>query len=329
MKRANGKGQRADGFVLVVVLCFLIMLTAMLVVFNRRCLGALRGADNLYSRLAALNYARAGVSIALAVIGSADVRDNRTLRRLISSPKSFSFDGGRCTVSIAEEAGKLNVNLLKGKNGRLNRHKAEQLLRLIEILNHNGNNSGAISYAIVPAIADWTDGDDSTSCLEFISGENTGVESDYYEKLYPAYKCPNTELQNRDELLLVKGITEDVFGRLCDYVTVYGDGKVNINTASKTVIQALSGKMDSTIADMIVRQRKGRAFDSISQLRNTPAMTDELYNQIRKAVTVSTDEPYYEVKSEADCNGYLCIINAIIKKDRKTGNFQFVVYKES
>jgi general secretion pathway protein K len=181
----------------------------------------------------------------------------------------------------------------------------------------------------VPAIADWIDGDDSSSCLEFVSGENTGVESDYYKKLSPAYKCPNTELQSPDELLLVKGITDDVFGRLCDCVTVYGEGKININTASKTVIQTLSEKIDPTIADMIIRYRQTRPFDNVSQLKDTPAMTDGIYNQLRKAVTVSTDEPYYNIKSEADCNGSLCTINAIIKKDKTTGNFQFVIYKET
>jgi Tfp pilus assembly protein PilX len=143
MIRKNAKSQKTNGFVLVVVLCFVIMLTGLLVVFNRTCLGALRNTENLHNRLSALNSARAGVNIALAVIGSADVRDNKTFLELISSPKTFSFDAGRCLVSIAEETSKLNVNMLKDKNGHLDRQRAEQLLRLVEILNHNDNNPGS------------------------------------------------------------------------------------------------------------------------------------------------------------------------------------------
>ena len=38
---------------------------------------------------------------------------------------------------------------------------------------------------------------------------------------------------------LVKGMTQQRYDKLINYVTIYGDGAVNINTASKDVLDGL------------------------------------------------------------------------------------------
>jgi len=57
-----------------------------------------------------------------------------------------------------------------------------------------------------------------------------------------------------NEVLLVEGITAENFVLFKDMVTIYGIGKVNLNTASKPVLLALG--MDEELADAILRFRK-------------------------------------------------------------------------
>ncbi|MCX5698126.1 MAG: type II secretion system protein GspK [Candidatus Omnitrophica bacterium] len=57
-----------------------------------------------------------------------------------------------------------------------------------------------------------------------------------------------------NEVLLVKEIPKDKFLLFKDLVTVYGQGKVNINTASKAVLTALG--LDEETANLILRFRR-------------------------------------------------------------------------
>lgn len=57
-----------------------------------------------------------------------------------------------------------------------------------------------------------------------------------------------------NEVLLVKEITKDKFLLFKDLITIYGAGKVNINTASKAVLMALG--LDEETADAILRFRR-------------------------------------------------------------------------
>jgi len=57
-----------------------------------------------------------------------------------------------------------------------------------------------------------------------------------------------------NEVLLVEDITNEIFLSIKDSITVYGKGKVNINTASKAVLIALG--LDEEEADIILRFRR-------------------------------------------------------------------------
>jgi general secretion pathway protein K len=164
--------------------------------------------------------------------------------------------------------------------------------------------------------------------LPFIKHENSGAESSYYEQLATPYECKDRPLDTIEELLLVKGITPQVFERIRDYVTVYGDGKVSINSASKQVIESLSEKMDAVLAQMIIDRRKIKQFDSIAELRDIPGMTDEVYNAVRRMTTVGSTNQYYNVTSQGDVERLKCEIVAIITKNAKTKNVEVILYRE-
>jgi general secretion pathway protein K len=329
--RAKRTKTKQKGFVVVVVLSMVSMLAVLLLGFNYKSRASLLAVEDFQNSQQALNCARAGLNIAIAAIrNTEDIGTNKKLLELLSGETIFAVGEGSCSVTITEENGKLNVNLLKDKDGRLNQAGIDQLLRLIDLLNRRPSGGGLshIGYGLVPAIIDWTDSDDEVTCLPFITQENLGAESDYYMDLASPYQCKNKSLDTTEELLLVKGVTTEVFERIRDYVTVKGDGKVNINAASKPVIESLSEKMDAALAEMVIDRRKIKPFDSIVELRDVPGMTDEVYYSVKDTVTISPTERYYLVRSCGNVARISRAIVAVMRKNMETKNIDMILYKE-
>jgi len=328
MRLKRVKAER-KGFVVVVVLCVVIMLTVLLLGFNHKSRANLRTIDEFRKSAEALNCARAGLNVAISAIKAAgDIYTNKKLQNLLSGENMFPVGNGDCLITVTEENGKLNVNLLKDKNGRLNRTRIDQLLRLIDLLNREHRGDSHIGYGLVPSIIDWTDSDDQVTCLPFIKHENLGAESDYYADLNPPYQSRNNSLNTTEELLLVKGVTPQVFDRIREYVTVKGDGKVNINCASKLVIESLSERMDPALAKMIVDRRKIKPFGSITELQDVPGMIDSIYYKIKETATVGPTEQYYHVTSQGNVDRMSRIVAAILRRNMKTKNIDMILYKE-
>ncbi len=317
------------GFILIVVLCMIMALMVFLLGFNRQCRANLCAVDDFQKSQQALNYARAGLNITIAAIRDANNIDiNKKLQNLFSGEKHFAVGDGQCSVTITEEAGKLNVNLLKDKTGKLNRARIDQLLRLIDLLNQQRVDYPRIGYGLVPSIIDWTDRDDEVTFLPFIKHENSGAESGYYNRLDTPYNCKNALLDTTEDLLLVKSVTPQVFEIIHDYITVYGNGEININCTSRYVIESLSEDIDPTLAQMIIDRRRFKPFDNITELRDIPGMTDSVYYTIKKTATISPAERYYHVTSVGNAGHLKHTIEAILKRNMKTKNVEIILYKE-
>lgn len=320
---------RRNGFVLVVVLCTVIMLAGMLFAFNTKSRMTLRAIDDFEKSQRALNCARAGLNVAISAIAdTAGVDTSKPLSVFGSEQSVFDVAGGTCSLTIVEESGKLNVNLLRNENGDLNRARIDQLLRLIDLLNRENFDHSYISYSIVPAIIDWIDDDDQVTYLPFIKHENSGAESSYYGQLTPPYTCKNRPCDTTEELLLVKGVTMEVLNQMRDYVTVYGDGKININYAPKRVIESLSEKMDTTLAQVIIDRRQLKLFDSITELREIPGMTDDVYSTLAKTAAADHANQYFYVTSNGKVDHLDATITAMLGKNVKAKSIELVLYKE-
>ncbi len=85
---------------------------------------------------------------------------------------------------------------------------------------------------LVSDIMDWVSPGDSR-----LMGGN---KDSYYLALQPPYRAKKGRLFTLEELRLVRGMTEPIYRKLQPYVTVYSyDGKININSASDTLLHAL------------------------------------------------------------------------------------------
>lgn len=313
----------------MVVLCTIIMLGVLLFSFNRESHDNLLAADALKNSAQALSCAEAGLNVAMAALKRSDaLAANGKLMSLLAGEKEIALADGTCVVTVCEESGKLNLNLLKTSTGTLDRTRIDQALRLIDLLNRSDLEASPIGYGLVPAIIDWTDSDEETTSLAFVAHDNRGAESDYYRDLDPPYRSKNAPLDTTEELLLIKAVTPEVFDRIRDYVTVKGDGKININNASQLVIESLSENMDPALAQMIVSRRREKPFSNLAELRDIPGMTTAVYQAVRKTATVRPEDSYYQVTSRGSAAGSDQTIVALIQRKADANKLEIIQYKE-
>lgn len=317
------------GFVLIVVLGMVMMLTVLLLGFSHKARTNLTVADDFMKSEQAINCARAGLNIAIAAVrNSPDTQKNEKLKDFFSRENVFSIGEGSCTVSIKSENAKLNVNMLIDKKGKPDRTRIDQMLRLIDLLKRRQSEHLSIGYGLVPAIMDWIDKDNNVTYLPFVKYENSGAESEFYSRLDNPYKCKNAPLDTTRELLLVKGISPEVFESLNDHITVYGDGRININNASAIVIQSLSEEIDPLLAKMIIDRQKLGYVDDIADLQQVPGMTRGIYSKIRSWLSAGSREKYYQVESLGKMDHVSRLVKATIKRDSDTKKVEVILYEE-
>ncbi len=104
-------------------------------------------------------------------------------------PYLIPFDQGPCDIRIMSEAGKVNINIVSEST----------LRKIIERLGIEGE----AKDIVVDSILDWRDPDDFYRV--------NGAENDYYQSLKEPYNAKNSNLDSIEELLLVRGVTPDLF----------------------------------------------------------------------------------------------------------------------
>jgi len=87
-----------------------------------------------------------------------------------------------------------------------------------------------------------------------------GMDEDLADNLVNSGLRPFSSI---NEVLLVEDMTKEKFMLFKDLVTVYGTGKVNINTANKAVFLALG--LDEELTDVILRFRKEHKIEKTEE----------------------------------------------------------------
>ena len=214
---------------------------------------------------------------------------------------------------IIDEERKINLNFKKFPLQNKNEFK-----KIIESL------SDSITPEIAAAILDWQDPGSSA--------EPNGAESFYYESLNRPYKAKNSDFEIIQELLLIKDITPQIYREMKDYVTVYSDGKININTAPERVLNAVIDAQRGAfkeLAGVIVEVRKG--VDEIDGTKD-----DIVFLQMSHITSIPriSSNPLWKARLE-ELSGYFVFKSAnfrikskgVVRKVERT--IECVVRKES
>lgn len=263
------------GIALVVTLLALVLVTTL--VWEIFHVGARAAQSGAYGRdsIRAVLLAEAGVQ-ASKVIFREDAKNNDfdalTDIWALSQPP-YELGDGTISLTIEDEERKININNLMMPQGKApNDQNVAVFRRLLEVL--------AIDPSVADAVLDWLDNDESPRV--------GGAESSYYLALPYPYKSKNDLFDTVQELRLVRGVTPEVFDKLRPFVTVYSSGRVNINTAPKEVLMALSagqgetslGEIDEKTADAIIASRQDKPFRSAATLKSDLAAVSPVLGNI-------------------------------------------------
>jgi len=228
------------------------------------------GKDSIRSAM----LAEAGISAArLALQESTKGDPYDTLEELWARPTPpFEMGDGTISVFVEDEERKINLNRLVMSNG--NAPDEDRVAMFRAFLTHM-----EIDASIADAFVDWLDNDDTPRV--------GGAESNYYLSLPRPYKAKNDLFDTIEEILLVRGVTQEIYDKIRPFVTVTSSGRININTAPAEVLVSLSagriaaesGAIDTESAALLIEYRKERPFQKASDIGNVSPFFKNLYNQ--------------------------------------------------
>jgi general secretion pathway protein K len=292
--------------------------------FSQRSRINLTMAVNYSDSKKALYYAYGGYQAALSLIKK-DTND-------FDGPGDFWYEmlppipigEGIVAVDVRDEKARFNVRDMVTPRGTIDKRRTVMCERMFRAL--------AIDPDLVYGIVDWQDKDDVV--------EQNGAELSYYSLLTPSYEPRNGQFVTSGEILLVKGFDRDLFfippssrspianenfDALSNYITVYGDGKININTAPEPVLLSLSKDMDEYIVQDIIEFREKAVFENIEDLKKVKSVSDILYNEIRSLITVKSD--LFRITARGVSGNFTQVITAVVLKESK--GFRVVYYNRS
>jgi len=161
------------------------------------------------------------------------------------------------------------------------------------------------AQSLADAIIDWR---------RFAEGEIAGFYSDeFYENLEFPYEPKKGDYEVLEELFSVKGITPEIYRILTEFVTIYGDGRVNINTAPFEVLIAQGLSEDLVKKILSVRRGKDQEdstpddyvfqdnFLIASNLSQFVEVSQEESKQLEEMSInglIGTSSYFYKIKSE-------------------------------
>ena len=266
--RAVKKRPGNEGVALILSLLFVVLLTVIVVQFGYETQVEAAFATNQSSDFEAFLAAKSAVARGMGLLiddlamaedqqvldeFGADLSKIDSVQDIWSMGVPFEpLNEATMRTTIRDEYGKINLNAMFNNTSDPPEEREEMINTLREFF---------LLYMVdggddpTDAILDWLDHGE-----EFDDEREEGAESDYYEGLENPYPCKNGPMDSIEELLLIKGITPEMyFGDpenellpLTEYLTVHGDyyGRVNINTAEPEVIAARLAGVQEREADL-------------------------------------------------------------------------------
>ncbi|HVU03121.1 MAG TPA: type II secretion system protein GspK [Polyangiaceae bacterium] len=170
--------------------------------------------------------------------------------------KKLGMEGAGFDIDILDEDSKINVNSAS-RDAMTQVRVAMELLGLMSppqyepmFTGRDGDGQYSDRATICGAIIDWVDfNQDLATCdLRTAQGGSATPEDTFYQLLDPPYFRKNAPFDSLEELHMVRGVTDDFWSTFVDpdpqdpakrNVTVWGQGKINVNTANAQTILAL------------------------------------------------------------------------------------------
>jgi general secretion pathway protein K len=244
--RNNAAMTNQRGIALIVVILMISIIVALTIQLNRDMRAEMYDAVNLSDQTRLRYVAESGIYAANALLladknAFDSLAEEWANTEMLSLKSEQYFDNASFRLAIEDEGGKICINKLVSGNA-YNVPVREMLLRLLTGPQFRLDDD--VAGDILDAIKDWIDGD----------ADATGRSQEDSAK--------NAPLDCIEELLMIRGVSRELFyGSELFYglsrcLTVFGDGKININTAPIPVLLALSTQMTGEGAAALDKYRR-------------------------------------------------------------------------
>jgi general secretion pathway protein K len=306
------------GIALILTILIVSLVVALTLQFNTSMRSNLYAAANLSDGVKLGCIARSGINGALAMLhvdassGTVDTlrEDWAHIREFSEASVSF-FEEGYFLVDIMDLSGRIQVNHLVKEGGGYNEAQKDILLRFLSFPEFGLDAEEAEN--IVDAIKDWIDEDNEVTRF--------GAEDAYYQTLEQPYACKNGSFEFLEELLLVRGMTKELFygteehPGISSYVSAYGEGTININTADPLVLRALSDRINEELADEMVvyRMDEDNDLSDVNWYKGVPGMADVTIS----ADLITTSSTHFEIISEGIKDTLRRQITGIVERENE------------
>lgn len=312
------------GVVLILVLSVVALFTAMIVSFGADESLDIELAYNFRDSLQAQYIARAGVEAAITILSEDDTQSDSLDDQWASFAEyavaSASYlDDAQLSGTITDECSKFDLNSLAAVDLKDRGYRIAQFKRLFTLLKIDITDEELDDLA--HAVIDWIDADSDT---------DFGAEEEYYQSLDPPYHCKNAPLDCAEEILLVRGMKPEYFSGtenyegIRNYVTVGTKGKINVNTASETVLRSLSDRFTENAVNSVLdcRPFTEQTYDCIKGIDLADGSEESIW--IKSVLDVKS------ARFSADMKGSLpsgALVNVRAVLERINNSVRIVYYR--
>lgn len=352
MKKRTSTQRNNRGIALLITLTIITVLMAITVELNRRARSSITTAAASRNRITLKAMASSGVQAAMALLIEDKINDppsglDSVQERwadpevILPLSQGLSFESGNVEIKITDELARIQVNTMVQFPGGKEANNPQMFLwdRFVKLLQLSSEDMTDLEpRTIVNSIKDWLDSGDDDA----ITGMN-GAESDYYQGLDPPYECKNGPISHLDELILIRGITpelyyglEGMFG-ISNYATTamgppgsgqnnYFTGKININTAELPVIAALLPEGSEVLATDIIEYREEMSEDvfihdlsNLTWYKNAPGCSDLKIDE--NLITGFSD--FFRIESRAVMGDMHLPVTALVQRVKNSVSGQW------
>ncbi len=289
------------GMVLLLVLVVVALLSALLSDFAFSTLIDLRLTETFRDTTRAEYLARGGITAGRMILqtdrNSYD-SNNDPFELWSIGVQEYPLADGAVSVQIEDLDGRLNLNRLF--NAASNSPDVVYYDRFVRLCTELAlDNPESLANALI----DWIDPDQEVSA--------GGAEDIDYLGLDPPYAATNGPLESLDELRLVKGFDAETVARLAPFVSSYGSGKLNINTAAPELLRSWDADAASTIDDLLGRREEG-PYKQLEELRDILGV--EGFTALDRNQDLAVTSSFYLINSRGRVNDGVRRMQAIVDK---------------
>ncbi len=216
---------------------------------------------------------------------------------------SLPVDSAVIEAQLDDLQSKLNINSLVNSNGSKNQVAIDRFNNLFIVLGY--------PELKVEKLIDWIDANNE------IDGADGAEEGEYLIKEKP-YRTSNQPFHSVSELMLVDGVTEEIYQKLLPHVTALpvGVNGINVNTCTPEIIRSLPKEKTLSEAEgaSIISHRDNEPFKDINEFKALPE-----YAGLNLEGPLSINTEFFQVSSKITLGDRVSRLVSVLYRENSKG----------